>query len=582
MRTGAAELSVPDGLGIASHYQGSNGLSILGLTVDSPHLRHVSAPLSRQGISILYQSSYFTDFLLVKETDFGKASAIFAEQGCGFHQYRLRAHGSGLITGHVDPTPAPSHSKRRSYASTPRTPLSPPAPLSGPAVVRDSDSRVPEITVLPSPLACVGFSHALEKATAERIRQLVVWPEQARRAWYRKRASYPLVSPRTPVSASSHGYAPSGVNDKEDLGRPFLSYTRTEDGASITTETRILRWMFGRKTKGSGYVAPGVGVYGGFGGSDGSDEGDVDDKAYFDNPEADKGDGEDAEEGEGVDEEEDQGVIEGTEFQLGGVLAAGYNTDSTDLGESEAEVENEARLARSTVSEDTGAKTPITPTTFSLPTTPRLSPGPLNTPIAISWSKAASRRRSVMSALSAVSAASDQVVHKRARSEKRPGRKRCLQLDLRGVYSSHESISDSPMTTTTSKGYFEKAAPLPDLSPDLTATPRLSPPPPHADPEATPTASGQPQSRADASTQDLKTAQKPKENVHTTYHLDKSGLVTLFSDLLNSQNIRMLYSSTFHTANILVEARDVSKAKKLLNGNGGRSSRSGSGSAPCS
>jgi hypothetical protein len=46
--------------------------------------------------------------------------------------------------------------------------------------------------------------------------------------------------------------------------------------------------------------------------------------------------------------------------------------------------------------------------------------------------------------------------------------------------------------------------------------------------------------------------------------VDKSGLVMRFSTLLESDNIRMLYSSTFHTANILVEARDVRRAKRLL------------------
>ncbi len=51
---------------------------------DSPHLRHVSAPLARAGISILYQSSYHADFLMVKETDFDRASEIFAGQGCEF------------------------------------------------------------------------------------------------------------------------------------------------------------------------------------------------------------------------------------------------------------------------------------------------------------------------------------------------------------------------------------------------------------------------------------------------------------------------------------------------------------------
>jgi hypothetical protein len=48
--------------------------------------------------------------------------------------------------------------------------------------------------------------------------------------------------------------------------------------------------------------------------------------------------------------------------------------------------------------------------------------------------------------------------------------------------------------------------------------------------------------------------------------MDKSGLVTRFSDLLDRGSIRMLYSSTYHTANILVEAKDVHRAKKLLAG----------------
>jgi hypothetical protein len=47
-------------------------------------------------------------------------------------------------------------------------------------------------------------------------------------------------------------------------------------------------------------------------------------------------------------------------------------------------------------------------------------------------------------------------------------------------------------------------------------------------------------------------------------YVDKSGLVTLFTDLLNSAQIRMLWSSTFHTANVLVEAGDIARARRLL------------------
>lgn len=45
---------------------------------------------------------------------------------------------------------------------------------------------------------------------------------------------------------------------------------------------------------------------------------------------------------------------------------------------------------------------------------------------------------------------------------------------------------------------------------------------------------------------------------------DKSGLVTKFSDLLHSNGVRMLYSSTTNTANILVRGRDVLTAEALL------------------
>lgn len=40
--------------------------------------------------------------------------------------------------------------------------------------------------------------------------------------------------------------------------------------------------------------------------------------------------------------------------------------------------------------------------------------------------------------------------------------------------------------------------------------------------------------------------------------------MTRFSERLNSGNVKMLYSSTTHTANILVDIADVSRAEVLL------------------
>lgn len=61
-------------------------------SVDSPHLRYVSAPLAAANITILYQSSYHADFLLVKETDFDRASDIFAVHDCESHPVLLLLH----------------------------------------------------------------------------------------------------------------------------------------------------------------------------------------------------------------------------------------------------------------------------------------------------------------------------------------------------------------------------------------------------------------------------------------------------------------------------------------------------------
>lgn len=383
------------------------------------------------------------------------------------------------------------------------------------------------ITVLPSPLACVGFAKTSERATGERVRQLVVWPARARESWQQKRQSgshLPTCTPGAPV------------DDRETdpaSDRPFISYTRTVDGTSIVTETRMLRWMFGRKQAGN------------------SDDGDDDDDGYG-------------------------SAVEGTEYQLGGQLAVGYVTDTTDLEDSDEDEDDE---------EDDGAASAGTPATsvrdpsascaadhdvacglhtppvdddtkrdrhLSLPTSPRDSPG-VQGCVSISWRNNASARHSTVSLKSTVGSdkrrswdtksrgqsskgdadgdADDEHEDQYGRSGK-PGRKRCLQLDLRGL----RDDDDSPMS--------EQTTPLAEYI--------TSPTTPDSD-----TRGGGPSGQG-----------KGNDTPPEVYHLDKSGLVTRFSELLDSSSIRMLYSSTFHTANILVEARDVHLARRLLQGRG--------------
>ena len=260
---------------------------IWSTTTDSPHLRHVSAPLARAGISILYQSSYFTDFLLVKEANFQKASAIFASQGCesiiypaGALSVRYRGRGNDKLThltGQVDPIVQNTASRRRSQLLSPTTPssLTPHHASSNASPSTEQRQLPPEITVLPSALACIGLSRTSERATFEKVRQLVVWPQQAMMSWKRKSmeemaieaASWSTSDLMSPLSstdldhraASRHseddveGHLESDVKRKvkvEQEGRPFMSYTRTEDGASLVSEIRVLKGMFGRNAQG--------------------------------------------------------------------------------------------------------------------------------------------------------------------------------------------------------------------------------------------------------------------------------------------------------------------------------------------
>ncbi len=86
------------------------------------------------------------------------------------------------------------------------------------------------ITVLPSPLACVGFALNAERQAGEQIRQLIVWPERALPYW-----------------KSDSSTTLSNENENESSQRPFISYTRTEDGSSLFTEIRVLKALFPRE-----------------------------------------------------------------------------------------------------------------------------------------------------------------------------------------------------------------------------------------------------------------------------------------------------------------------------------------------
>ncbi|WVW85011.1 hypothetical protein I302_107047 [Kwoniella bestiolae CBS 10118] len=395
---------------------------------DSPHLRHVSAPLAKAGISILYQSSYFTDFLLVKESDFEKARNIFTHQGW-----------------QIDPSSTPSP-RRRSLLSplTPSQPSFPTSSSTSPA--RPSSSSVqltPEITVLPSPLACIGFSKSAENKFSERVRKFLVWPERCRPS--RSQVTYTGDGTESEISEM--------VDTEEKAGgRPFISYTKNEDGSSLVTEIRVLKDMFRNDEDEQEYGKSSVLIR-----SDGE-------LFYHDQDE----------EGDGYHSVSDDSMS--------------YHSDTSHFHSHE----NPPRGFNG----QTFTPPPETPQAeyeYSLPPTPY---DKRSFDVFEDHTHEHDDSRSDYSVGEIPIKWSGKDVAGTGH-----GRKRCLQLDLRGI-GDHDDHNQN--------------------------------------------------------------------EGEGAYHLDKSGLVTRFSDLLTSPSstrsrpIRMLYSSTFHTANILVEAGDVKRAKRLL------------------
>jgi hypothetical protein len=249
----------------------------------------------------------------------------------------------------------------------------------------------PEITVLSAPLACVGFAKSAERACNERLRKYITWPERSLFEWQQQRLD--LIGDDREIDQSR--------------GRPFVSYTRTEDGTSLVTEVKALRGMF------------------------------------------------------------PAGDMEELDVQCAGELSCDDDDDDDDDCDSDSDEEGEVEYPILSPSIDLELNKDITMSYMSndVPPTPPLtassttsSPGKrrLSLPLSprseieipFSWSRRTTRSMSVRQSQS-MSVDGDTQKVKRHRERRSNGTKRCLQLDLRGVSSSaqeayHLGMSISP------------------------------------------------------------------------------------------------------------------------------------------
>ncbi|KAF7301900.1 ACT-7 domain-containing protein [Mycena indigotica] len=261
----------------------------------------LSAPLAQAGISILYQSSYMSDFIFVKERRLAEVMSLFAAAG-----FALYAADPNLLTASFAPPPSLAPTRERS-GSAPLPSTSRSSSKSGPKATSRASSTgqsrenvtfskpksgihvpLPDVRVLAPDLACVGLADDAVEQWQLKIVKLLAFPDLI-----------PLSSPSPSVvlkptytlSEGDDGYfshSPSPTPEEEEEKQtqhvprsparevpsrleplpapiswpesdiqlteepavehaiPFFSFTRTPEGSSLTAGARVLAALFPR------------------------------------------------------------------------------------------------------------------------------------------------------------------------------------------------------------------------------------------------------------------------------------------------------------------------------------------------
>ncbi|KAJ7180349.1 hypothetical protein C8R43DRAFT_398517 [Mycena crocata] len=200
-------------------------------------VNELSAPLAAAGISILYQSSYMSDFIFVKERRLAEAMALFAAAG-----FALYAADPNLLTALLASPPSPvltrersgsaplpatsaftsrSNSKSSTRSNTPsrvsskgksrEKAMSTPTPASTKPNSK-SPTKVPlrDVRVIAPDLACVGLADDAADHWALKIVKLVAFPDLI---------PLPVAPPRTEhLLPMRKGTSPVEEEDEEDDG----------------------------------------------------------------------------------------------------------------------------------------------------------------------------------------------------------------------------------------------------------------------------------------------------------------------------------------------------------------------------
>ncbi|KAF7355523.1 ACT-7 domain-containing protein [Mycena sanguinolenta] len=222
-------------------------------------VNELSAPLAAAGISILYQSSYMSDFIFVKESRLAEAMGMFAAAG-----FALYAADPNLLTALLESPPAPSLTRERSGSAplpssavsrssskssrkgNSRTSstkaheksLSTPTPTAMPSKPKSkSPSNVPlrDVSTLAPDLACVGLADDAADHWALKIVKLIAFPDLIPLPALTA-PSYPFVYRRSTIEEQKEddGYfSPSMEETDQDAGHEN-DVQSTENAKSVS------------------------------------------------------------------------------------------------------------------------------------------------------------------------------------------------------------------------------------------------------------------------------------------------------------------------------------------------------------
>ncbi|KAJ7490335.1 hypothetical protein B0H11DRAFT_2278072 [Mycena galericulata] len=246
-------------------------------------VNELSAPLAAAGISILYQSSYMSDFIFVKERRLAEAMGLFAAAG-----FALYAADPNLLTALLASPPILTRERSATPAPAPRARPSTPHLKSTPSPTPSSPVRA--VRILAPDLACVGLADDAADHWALKIVKLVAFPDliplpsprrkHAREADDGYFSHSPSPEPELDADATKDESAdvqpsrarpvpsrldalpsplawlpapPTGAADAvseeprpPDPLIPFFSFTRTPEGSSLTAGARVLAALFPR------------------------------------------------------------------------------------------------------------------------------------------------------------------------------------------------------------------------------------------------------------------------------------------------------------------------------------------------